>query len=283
MTGASSILRCLSTTLAGSVELTRPRPAQRSLQRLLIVTLLVACGGRGEGRPFRHPPTLYRVSSGNGDLLMAYTYQERHQEVVEWFDLAPEVRVDVVVHDGVVYAPTTMARGNGSCEVQGGCLEPFAIPPDLMARFQLRFDYDGSFLVADASTLFDGTSGDPPRLAFAVRHPECFGPLCAYVHDAAMNLQTPWWPELRFMELCPVDGGASSTLDMLEAVPDEPESVRLVIQGPFGLRPARDPTGVCIRHDRPADHISVDSILRFFIHEPFLNCSWYPELCGLPS
>jgi len=227
-----------------------------------------------------HPPLIYAQELTDGDLLTAYTYEEWTTEIVESFDIAPEVRIDAVSHQNNLYAPVSMVARNDSCVVQGGCLEPLVVPPALMMRLSQQPIFDGAFLIAQDTLLSGQDSGDPPRLAFAVRHPACFGPTCPYEYDAPINLQGPWWPEIRFMEFCPVEGGVRSTMDLFQPVHGEPKSLRLTIRGPFGLRPTRDPTGVCVRHDRLPDHVSVDTILRFTLHEPVINCGAFPDQCN---
>lgn len=210
---------------------------------------------------------------------MAYTYEDSGPEIVERFDIPPEVPIAVVLHRNTIYAPTSLAWRTDVCGVQGGCLEPLPVPPDLMGRLTLSPIFDGAFLVSGEQALFDGDGGEPPRVAFAVRHPECYGPTCPFDHEAAVNYDTPWWPEVRFMEFCAVSGGAASTFDVLQTIPDEPLSLRLRITGSFGLRPARDLSAACIRHERDIDHVSVDTILHFTINELHPNCDWYRELC----
>lgn len=245
----------------------------------MVATLLLACAGCIGSESFRHPPVTYGIYDGLGDLLTAYTYREPGVEIVERFDIEPEIRIDAVVHDGILYAPESLANRAVTCSQQGACLEPFATHPVLVSRLLGSPLHDGSFLVADVEALFEGGSATPLRIAFAVRHPDCFGPTCPYEPDAAITLQTPWWPEARFMEWCPVEGGSRSVRDVLTPVPGEPDTLRLLVRGPFGLRPARDPLGTCIRHERPSDYVSVDSTVRVTFHQPYPNCWFYPEEC----
>lgn len=255
-----------------------PEKLMFALSRLLLIILaLKGCGPDHAPYPLVAPeprPWYFADVVGSGQLLTALTYEEPNTEIVEYFDIDDEVQIDVAVIDQVVYAPVAFARESRVCILQLGCLESFSVPLGL--EVLLTSPLKGAFFIGSYETVFENGSGYPPRIGFVVRHPDCYGRLCPMEDSGPYVHRSPWWSEATVFEYCSVSGGPQTTHELLEPVPDQENSLRLVLRGPFGLRPARQPDAACIRHERPMDHVSVDTILTFVAHEPSPNLDYTP-------